>query len=228
MKLEKRHVVITGAAGGLGRHVLEALLAQGATCHLPLRDSKGAPSGERVNAVTGIDLTDETQVERFYGELPPLWASVQVAGGFLARPALETRLADLDGQLRLNAGTAFLCCREAVRNMRSKASGQGGRIVNTSSRAALVPSGGSLAYAMSKAAVNMLTQALAEELRAEGIVVTAVAPSIIDTPANRNAMPKADFSRWPKPAEIASTIAWLASPENVLASGAIVPVFGRA
>jgi NAD(P)-dependent dehydrogenase (short-subunit alcohol dehydrogenase family) len=228
MNLDGRHVVITGGSGGLGRSVVEALLADGATCHLPERGTDPTPARDRLLSVPGVDVTNEARVVEFYASLPPLWASIHIAGGFAAKPALETTLADLEAQFRLNAASAFLCAREAARNMRTKAAGRGGRIVNVSSRSALVPAGGSIAYSMSKAAVNMLTQALGDELRAENIVVTAVAPSTIDTPANRKAMPQADFSRWPKAAEIAAAIRWLISPENVLTAGAIVPVFGRA
>ena len=228
--LEGKNVVITGGGGGLGGAVVEAFAATGAVCHLPQRDSKGpsagGASGSRVRVVAGVDLTSEAAVASFYAALPDLWASVHLAGGFAASPLLETSLADVRRQLDLNLATAFLCCRESVRCM-SKAPG-GGRIVNVGSRAALVPSGGTLAYSLSKAAVGMLTQALAEELKAQGILVNAVVPSIIDTPANRAAMPKARHDLWPKPAEIARTIVWLASPENRLTSGALVPVYGGA
>jgi NAD(P)-dependent dehydrogenase (short-subunit alcohol dehydrogenase family) len=84
------------------------------------------------------------------------------------------------------------------------------------------------AYSATKAAVAALTRALAEEVKGDGILVNAVLPSIIDTPANRAAMPEARFERWPKPAELASTIRWLASPANAVTSGALVPVYGRA
>ena len=97
--------------------------------------------------------------------------------------------------------------------MRAKASGGGGRIVNVGSRAAVVPAAGSIAYTVAKAAVGALTASLAKELEGEKILVNAVVPSIIDTAANRAAMTEADHDRWPKPAEIAATIAWLASPE---------------
>jgi NAD(P)-dependent dehydrogenase (short-subunit alcohol dehydrogenase family) len=83
------------------------------------------------------------------------------------------------------------------------------------------------AYAASKAAVAALTAALAEEVAKQGILVNAVAPSIMDTPANRKAMPKADFAAWPKVEEVARTILFLASPENAVTRGAIVPVYGR-
>jgi NAD(P)-dependent dehydrogenase (short-subunit alcohol dehydrogenase family) len=91
-----------------------------------------------------------------------------------------------------------------------------------------VPAGGSIAYAASKAALVALTQCLAEEVKGQGILVNAVAPSTIDTAANRRAMPRADFSRWVKPAELAREILWLASPENSATSGAVVPAYGLA
>ena len=176
--------------------------------------------------MAGVDLTDEAVVSAYYASQPPLWASVHLAGGFRARPSSTRRWPTCDTQLEQNLTTAFLCCREAARNMR--AGGQGGRIANVSSRAAAVPAGGAVAYTIAKAGVAALTQALADELRGDGILVNAVVPSIIDTPANRAAMPAADHARWPKPAEIAAALAWLISPDNVLTSGALVPVYGRA
>jgi NAD(P)-dependent dehydrogenase (short-subunit alcohol dehydrogenase family) len=105
----------------------------------------------------------------------------------------------------------------------------GGRLVNVAARPALEwrTGAGMTAYTATKAAVAALTVALAEEVAKNGILVNAIAPSIIDTPANRNAMPKADHSAWPKPDQIARTIVYLASPENQVTRGAIVPVYGR-
>jgi NAD(P)-dependent dehydrogenase (short-subunit alcohol dehydrogenase family) len=220
-ELEGRHVVITGGHGGLGGAVVEAFVAAGATCHLPERGA-GEPSRPGVAVVPHVDLTSEAAVEAFYGGLPGLWASVHLAGGFHGGPLLATRLADLRAQLDVNLVTAFLCCREAVRKMGSG----GGRIVNVSSRAALVPAGGTLAYTAAKGALTTFTAALAEEVKGQGILVNAVAPSTIDTPANRAAMPKADHARWARPADIARTIVWLASPPNVLTSGSVIPVYG--
>jgi NAD(P)-dependent dehydrogenase (short-subunit alcohol dehydrogenase family) len=225
--LKDRHVVLTGAGGGLGGAVLETLLAAGATCHVPTLGSGEVVANERVQVTSAVDLTNEDAVTAFYASCPPLWASIHLAGGFAAAPMEDTKLADLRKLVDLNLTTTFLCCREAVRKLR-RSPGTAGRIVNVSARSALIPNGGTVAYNASKGAVTLLTQSLAEELKGTEILVNAVAPSIIDTPANRKAMPNADFARWPKPAELARTITWLASPDNRLTSGAVIPVYGSA
>jgi NAD(P)-dependent dehydrogenase (short-subunit alcohol dehydrogenase family) len=224
--VDGRNVVITGGRGALGQAVVGVFVKAGARCHLPVRGEDGG-GGAGAAITTGIDLTDERSVASYYAGLPPLWASVHLAGGYAGRPILDTALSDLRQQLDLNLVTAFLCAREAVRNMRRTA-GAGGRIVNVSSRAALVPGGGAIAYGVSKAGVNMLTAVLAEEVKADGILVNAVAPSIIDTAANRQAMPAAKHDRWARPEDLAATILWLASPRNALTSGSVIPVYGRA
>jgi len=206
--LEGREVVVTGAAGGLGPAVVEALRARGAICHTPTRQQ--------------LDLTDEAAVTRYYGALPDLWASIQVAGGFSMAPLEETTLEAFEAQWRINAVTAFLAGREAARQMKPGA--RGGRIVHVGSRAALEPPAQKIAYAAAKAAVAAMTRSMAAELRPAGILVNAVLPDTIDTAANRAAMPGADFSRWTPPAAIADTIAWLASPANVTVTGALIPV----
>jgi len=101
-----------------------------------------------------------------------------------------------------------------------------GWIVNISARPAVLPSGGMCAYAASKAAVANLTQSLAAEVLSDGIMVNAVLPSIMDTPSNRAAMPKAEHAKWPRVDDVAAVIRALASPSNVLTSGALVPVYG--
>ena len=130
-------------------------------------------------------------------------------------------------QVDMNFVTAFLCCRAAV-NAIGK-TGAGGRIVNVAARPALEwrSGAGMAAYTASKAAVAALTVALAEEVAKDGILVNAVAPSIMDTRMNREAMPKADHAAWPKVEEVAATILFLASPENKVTRGAIVPVYGK-
>lgn len=210
--MQGTHVVVTGGKGALGAGVVEVLTARGAIVHVADRPE--------------VQLTDEADAARFYAGLPPLWASIHLVGGFAMAPLTETSLADFEGQWRLNAATCFLACREAVKAMRR--AGRGGRIVNVAARPVLAPVGGMVAYAAAKASVAALTQALAVELRDEGILVNAIVPSIIDSPANRAAMPGADHARWPTPRELGEAIAFLASPSNTLTSGALVPVYGRA
>jgi NAD(P)-dependent dehydrogenase (short-subunit alcohol dehydrogenase family) len=228
--LRGRHVVVTGAGGVLGGAVVDVLLEAGATCHAPVRAAgRETPARERLQVTPGIDLTDEEAVVRYYAGLPPLWGSVQVAGGFAAGTFVDTTLAQLRAQLDRNLVPTFLCAREAVRAIRRQP-GAGGRLVNVSSRAALVPGGGKAAYIASKAALTMLTQALAVELRDEAgapILANVVAPDVIDTADNRAAMPRADTSRWVQPREIAEAILWLVSPANTVVTGGVVPVYGR-
>lgn len=223
LDFEGKHVVITGGDGALGQAVVQAFRAAGAVCHLPILGPVVTPPESGVLLSGNINLTEEAAVSAFFAGLPPLWASVHLAGGYQAKPITETTRADLDRQWELNLVTAFLCCREAVRAMR--ASG-GGRIVNVAARVVELPVGGSIAYSVSKAGVAALTRSLAVETRSDGILVNAVLPSIIDTPANRAAMPKADSGKWPKPDELAAAILWLASPVNRLTSGALLPVYG--
>jgi NAD(P)-dependent dehydrogenase (short-subunit alcohol dehydrogenase family) len=230
--LTGRHVVVTGGAGALGTAVVARFLAAGATVHVPaIDDGPGSRALPGAHYIPRVDLVDERQVIALYADLPPLWASVHLAGGFSWARIEETTADAVRAQLEMNVMTAFLCSREAVARMRARAAANpgepGGRIVNVGSRAALIPAAGLSAYVMAKAAVTALTQQLAEELRDEQILVNAVLPSIIDTPANRASMPGADFDRWPRPAEIAEAILFLASPVNTLSSGTLLPVYGR-
>jgi NAD(P)-dependent dehydrogenase (short-subunit alcohol dehydrogenase family) len=216
---------------------VEALIARGAVCHLPVRKGGGLRLGElaaaalareQVRVTAGIDLADEAAVTGWYAGLPPLGASIHCAGGFDASPVLETTAAALDRMLSLNLRTAFLCSREAIRNMRRAAAG--GRIVNVVSRVAFEPAAGAgkAAYTASKAALAAFTQALAEEVAAEGILVNAVAPFTLDTAANRGGAPPGGRDRgWAALPDVAETILFLASGENRVVRGALVPVPGR-
>ena len=179
-----------------------------------------------MNLIKVSDLADETEVARVYEGLSP-WASIQIAGGFAAGAVADTGKAALMAQIDNNLVSCFLCCRAAVNAM--QAAGQGGRIVNVTARPALEPrtGAGMAAYTAAKSGVAALTVALAEEVAKDGILVNAVAPSILDTPANRKAMPKADFDAWPKVEEVAATILFLASPDNSVTRGGIVPVYGK-
>ena len=230
MDFRDRHVVITGGTGALGTAVVEALIGAGAICHVPCFNEAEAQrfalrDRPQVKLVVAGNLADETAIDRLYQSVGPLWASIHLAGGFAAGPLREASVATLRQQVDMNLLTCLLCCRAAVGAM----TGSGGRIVNVAARPALEwrSGAGMVAYAASKAAVAALTAALAEEVAKAGILVNAVAPSIMDTPANRIAMPKADYDLWPKVAEVAATIMFLASPDNRVTRGGIIPVYGR-
>jgi len=225
-----RHVVVTGATGELGEAVARRLVRAGATVHVPARSPDKAralyaDAGDRVRVAAVSDLADEPAVATFYAGLPPLWASIHCAGGFAMSKFVDTALADLRRMIDTNAVPAFLCCREAVKSMK----GREGRIVNVAAQPGVEPrrGAGMAAYAASKSAVAAITLALAEEVSGEGIWVNAVVPSIMDTEANRRAMPNAEHAKWPKLDEVAATIAFLASPENAVTRAALVPVYGR-
>ena len=232
MDYRDRHVVVTGGTGALGSAVVGALVEAGAVCHVPFLAAAEAERfpwrGHAQVKLTGpTELTDESAVAQLYGGVPKLWASIHLAGGFAMSPVGATKKSDLMKQLELNLVTAFLCCAAAVNAMTR--AGAGGRIVNVAARPALEWRAGSgmAAYAASKAAVAALSVALAEEVAKDGILVNAIAPSTMDTPANRAAMPQADFSAWPKVEEVAATILFLASPQNKVARGGVVPVYGQ-
>src|ERR1051326_9053502 len=211
------NVVVTGGTGALGAAVVGALRAAGAVCHVtnmvagelenyPHRNDRG------VHITTGIDLADEAAVRRFYASLPPLWGSIHLAGGFAMSPVAETSAVDFADQFQMNALSSFLCSAAAIRAIRA--------------RGAL--GSGMVAYATAKAAVAAMTEALAQETAAVEIWINAVAPSVLDTPANRKAMPDADFSSWVAPSAVAEVIAFLASPDNRVTRGAVIPVYGGA
>ena len=229
--LRDRRVVVTGGTGALGSAVVKAFADAGAVCEVTTRRPETSASNRVRYHV--VDVADETAVTRFYETVAAnVWASIHLVGGFDMGASTDTSLAQFRNQFDTNAVTCFLCCREAVRAMRKRGGGgggadAGGRIVNVASRPALVPTGGMIAYTTSKAAVASITRSLAEEVKGDGILVNAVVPSTMDTPANRAAMPKADFSKWPKVEEVAQAIMFLASRENALTSGALVPVYGN-
>jgi NAD(P)-dependent dehydrogenase (short-subunit alcohol dehydrogenase family) len=228
--LADKTVLITGGTGGLGSAVTRAFVEAGATCHITYRNQRDLDRFDLRDRVTlhAADVSDENAVTQLYGSLPGLWASVHLVGAFAMAPVEKTSADDFSKMFRTNALSCFLCCREAVKKIRASGKEGGGRIVNVAARPAITPTGGMIAYAVSKAAVASITQSLAEESKRESIWVNAVLPSIMDTPANRKAMPDADFAKWPKVEEVARAILFLASPENALTSGALVPVFGGA
>lgn len=235
-RFENRTIIVTGGTGALGMAVVQKLVGEGATCHVPCRSQKDAETlssmhPHAIHPQPGIELTDEESVSKFFAMVAargPFWASVHIVGGFAYTPILETTMTDFKKQLDMNAATAFLCSREAVRHFRTK--GQGGRILNVAARPALEPRNGAnmVAYTASKAAVAALSQALGEEVATERIWVNAIAPSIMDTAANRTTMPEAKVEQWVKVEEVASAVAFLISPDNACIRSGLVPVYGAA
>ncbi|MCW5693894.1 MAG: SDR family NAD(P)-dependent oxidoreductase [Pseudolabrys sp.] len=231
MSFTNKTIVVTGGTGALGAAVVAALIGQGARCILPFRHEAEAQrfahrDSGNVTLIPAGDLADEAVVAKIYDGLK-LWGSIHIAGGFAMGEIEDTDKAALMAQLDGNLVSCFLCCRAAVKAIR--AAGTGGRIVNVAARPALEPrtGAGMTAYTIAKSGVAALSAALAEEVARDGILVNAVAPSIMDTEANRKAMPKADFAKWPKVEEVAATILHLASPANTVARGGVVPVYGR-
>lgn len=235
--LEGRHVVVTGGTGALGTAVCGLLLGEGALVHVPVFEARELArfshrSHERVRVAEGVDLREAKAVEGFYARFgmgrERLWASIHVAGGFAMGRIVDMEAEEARRQMEMNTMTCYLCCREAVRAMVAGGEG-GGRIVNVGARPGVSPEQGAkmVAYAASKAAVCAMTVALAAEVAEHGIWVNAVAPSIMDTPANRAGMPGANHGTWPKVEEVAATIVFLASPANRVTRGGVVPVYGR-
>jgi NAD(P)-dependent dehydrogenase (short-subunit alcohol dehydrogenase family) len=229
--MNSRVIVITGAFGVLGSAVARAASAQGA--RLALIDfAKDAPaegpSGLDVLILPGVDLTDTVQAgaamdavaERFGG----FDALLNIAGGFTWQTLQEGSIDQWPAMYRLNVLTAANACRSAIPHLKRSAAG---RIVNVGSSAALKAGLGMGAYAAAKAGVHSLTQALAEELKADNVTVNAVLPSIIDTPTNRADMPDADPATWVSPDDLAAVMLFLASEAATAVTGALVPVTGR-
>jgi NAD(P)-dependent dehydrogenase (short-subunit alcohol dehydrogenase family) len=226
-----RVFAITGAFGVLGSAVALAAAAKGARLGLIdyVKDPRpGLPSGSDVFVLAGVDLTEPEAakaaidaVAEQYGQLDAL---LNIAGGFIWEK-VEGGAADTFRHLyRINVETAANAARAAIPHLkRSKA----GRIVNVGANGAVKAPAGMAAYAAAKAGVHRLTEALAEELKADGVTVNAVLPSIIDTPTNRADMPKADFAAWVKPEDLAAVMLFLASEEAGAVTGALIPVTGR-
>lgn len=232
-----RHIIVTGGAGSLGTAVVKLLLKSGALCSVPCFSNKELESfslrdEDHVYTEVPVDLSEEKACQSFYKsavkEQGELWASIHIAGGFGMGSIEDTDLAAFSNQLQMNTVSCYNSCRAAVAAMR-KSSQNGGRIVNIASRPGIEPRQGKgmTAYTVAKAGVAALTESLAAEVVEDNILVNAIAPSIIDTPANRNAMPDANFDEWPKPEQLAKQIAYLVSVDNEISRGAVIPVYGK-
>jgi NAD(P)-dependent dehydrogenase (short-subunit alcohol dehydrogenase family) len=225
-----RAVLVAGGTGALGGAVLRQLVDAGyrvtATWVVEReRDRVEQAMGDRVQLVEA-NLFDPDAVAAAVDSVDDLGAVVNLVGGYhSAGQAHEWELADYDRMLELNLKPGFLLVRAAM--PRLIAAG-GGSYVGVSARAAVRPFPGAVGYITAKAAVLAFVQALAVDYRDAGIRANAVLPNAIDTPANREAMPDADFSKWVPPAEIAKVVRFLVSDDSKPMSGAAVPVYGRA
>ena len=220
--LSGRDVVVFGAAGALGSGVAAAFADVGAVV---VGADNRLPAAEHQLAGVSyetVDVLDDSEVAALFDATPVPWAVVNTIGGFAPkRPLAELDAGELSKQLSLNLVTAAIITKHALRVMQRAGAG---RIVHTASRAGVVSAGNSFAYSVSKLGVLHLVHMAADEVRGTGITVNCVVPTIIDTPANRAAMPNADHQSWPKTHEIARSYVYLASPDSNLVNGAAIPV----
>jgi NAD(P)-dependent dehydrogenase (short-subunit alcohol dehydrogenase family) len=229
----ERTAIVTGGTGGLGAAVVARLLDDGWRVVVPWIFEHEL---ERVDRRDGLELVEAdlfdpeavaTVAQRGAADpAAPLAGLVNLVGGFAMGGRIhETPIEEFEKQFRLNLRPTYLmvsACAEAMTQA------GGGSIVCVGTRAALQPFKGAAGYITSKAGVIAFAQAVAVEYRDDGIRCNAILPSVIDTPANRESMPKADHDRWVKPAEIAGVISFLLSDQSRPTSGAAIPVYGRA
>jgi NAD(P)-dependent dehydrogenase (short-subunit alcohol dehydrogenase family) len=228
--------LVAGGSGGLGRAVSLAFLKQGAELIVTYRrgqefDELKTLAGANASRLAGrhIDVTEEAAVQQLIegisaenGRLDVLVNTVGGYAGGIKLWELETTV--FDQMLALNLRPGYLLSRTAAKAMLKQA---GGAIVNVASKAALDHEAGAAAYAASKAAAVAMMDSLAADLKGSGVRVNSVLPSIIDTEANRKAMPSADFAKWPKPEDIARVILFLCSDDAKVIHGAAIPVYGN-
>jgi len=223
--LNGRRIIVLGGGGALGRAVVERLTADGAS--VLAADSRLPAEAERHPGVdhATVDALDEASVSAVLASSPPPHAVVNVIGGYTPpQPVEELDIAILRRQLELNLVTAAIVTKHAMPVLGQQG---GGAVVHVSSRAAVQNGENSFAYSVSKLGVLRLVEAAAAEGREQGVRVNCILPSIIDTPANRAALPEAMHHLWPKPAELAAVLAFLVSDDAALISGAAIPVYGR-
>jgi NAD(P)-dependent dehydrogenase (short-subunit alcohol dehydrogenase family) len=229
----RQSAIVTGGTGGLGSAVVARLLDDGWRVVVPWiveHELSRVEQREGLELVQA-DLFEVDAVADVVGQAAgdsdaPLRGVVNLVGGFaMGGRVHETPIEEFEKQFRLNLRPTYLVVAAAVPYMLS---GGGGSIVCVGTRAAVQPFSGAAGYISSKAAVIAFAQAVAAEYKHDGIRCNAILPSVIDTPGNRASMPKADFEKWVKPAEIAGVIAHLLSDDSRPTSGVALPVYGRA
>ena len=217
--MPQRTVLVTGGAGGLGRSVVRALVADGWQVVVPVESDSDLDATDGVSTVVA-DLTDPDDVARAVRSAPDLKALVNLVGGFAAdQPVKDTPIADFEKLFRLNLRPTYLVTQAALPRLEG-----GGSIVCVGSSAALNPFAGGAGYAASKAAVIAFAKAVAEEGRPEKIRCNAIVPTQIDTPANRAAMPESEHHKLVPPERIAAVVAFLCSDDSAAITGQAVGV----
>lgn len=227
--------MVAGGTGGLGRAVSLAFLREEADLIVTYRNEEEwnrlrDEAGDSRLAGQRVDVTDETAVRQLLefirAEKGHLDVMVNAVGGYAGgSPAWNVETRVLDQMLALNFRSGWMLTRAAAAIMRRQGSGT---IVNVAGKAAFDHAAGASAYTASKAAAVAMLDSLAADLAGSGVRVNSVLPGIIDTPANRRAMPRADFARWPKPEDIARVILFLCSDDALVIHGAAIPVYGNA
>ncbi len=214
--MPERTALVTGGAGGLGRSVVAALVADGWDVVVPVEAGSDIEARDGVSTVVA-DLTDPDDVARAIraaGE--QLGAVVNLVGGFAAdQPVADTPITEFERLFTLNLRPTYLVTQAAIPRLKD-----GGSIVCVGSATALEPFAGAAGYAASKAAVIAFAKTVAKE----GVRCNVIVPTMIDTPANREAMPESEWHKLVPPAEIASVIAFLCSDASAALNGAVVPV----
>jgi NAD(P)-dependent dehydrogenase (short-subunit alcohol dehydrogenase family) len=227
-----RGVLVAGGTGALGAGVLRALLEAGhpvTSSWLVERERERVESefaGAEGLSLVQADLMEHEGAEAAVAATPDLGAVVNLVGGFAAGPvAHETPIEVYERMLELNLRPGFNLVRAAFPSLLNAG---GGAYVGVSARPALQPFKGSSAYSTAKAAVLAFVKSLDADYAKDGIRSNAILPSVIDTPANREATPDADFSKWVRPDEIGHVVRFLVSDDSAPTSGAAIPVYGRA
>ena len=224
------NVIVTGGTGALGGAVVKGFLDAG---HRVLsvggrHESESVQNERLLHARYDLTLADSaTQlVDEAIGKLGSFEVVVHTMGAFAGGEPVQKTSNDIwNTMLSVNLNAAFFLMRAVIPHLLEQ---KRGRVLAVGSRAAVQPAGGLSAYVVSKAGLQALMATVAMELTGSGVTANTVLPSVIDTPANRKAMPRADFSRWVKPEAIANLLVWLASDDTAAVNGAAIPVYGNA
>jgi len=229
--MDKKVAIITGAAGNLGKAVTHRLINEG--CHIhatlgPHDDPNFMTSPELVSEP--VNLTDEQETEKYIHQIIDKHGKIDIAvlivGGFAQGNLFEVTTADINKMIALNFNTAFYVLKPLLKIFKAQNSG---RVILIGARPGLNPNEGKdlVAYGLSKSMLIYFSELINAEFQGENVTSTVIAPSTIDTPGTRKAMPEADFSKWVTPAEIADTIAFITTDSGIQLIHYVLHLYGR-